>query len=231
MNVDNREMAIDLQADFRDYTTSILKSVFGAIPIVGPAAQELLGIIIPRQRMDRVITFVELLSQDLKELREDFESFLSRISDVKYSSLFYKACVGSADAYSEERIKYIKNIFIYGLRQTDMQVYKAEALLNLLNRVTDIEIVYLRMYYLLKWNLERFKEYQEKTGLFILQPNIYSGMTHEEIDDEVAKKIYLNNLVSYGLLETKLDKRGKLKYKCSSVGDLLIRTIDKEEVD
>jgi hypothetical protein len=226
MSINNQEEKINLQTNLTDYTTSILKSVFGLIPIVGPVAQELLGIIIPRQRMDRVVKFVELLSEDFNKIRVDFDSFLSKVSDARYSTLFYKACVGSADAYSEERIKYIKNIFVYGLEQKDMQVYKAEGLLNLLNKVTDIEIVYLRCYYLYKWDLQGFKEYQAKTGLYILQPNIHGGMSREEIDDEVAKSIYLRNLVSYGLLEIELDIRGKSKYKCSSVGDLLIRTID-----
>lgn len=227
----SQQNSIDMQTNATDYTTSLLKSVFGAIPIVGPAAQELLGIIIPNQRMERVVRFVEALGKELEELKEDVDSLNEKLADEKYSSLFYKACVGSADAYSNERIEYIKNIFVYGLHQTDLQTYKSEGLLNLLNRVTDIEIVYLRFYYLSKWNLERFREYQKITGIDILQPVIQGGMTREAIDDEVAKRIYLNNLLSYGLLEIEIDKKGKEKYKCSSVGDLLIRTIDKEDMD
>jgi len=227
----SQENSLDLQANSTDYITSLVKSTFGVIPIVGPAAQELLGVIIPNQRMDRVVGFVKALGKELEELKEDVDSLNEKLSDDKYSSLFYKACVGSADAYSDERIGYIKNIFIYGLQQMDLQTYKAEGLLNLLNRVTDIEIVYLKFYYLLKWNLERFREYQKVTGIDFLQPVIHSGMTREAIDNEVAKKIYLNNLLSYGLLEIEVDKKGKEKFKCSSVGGLLIRTIDKEEAN
>lgn len=231
MSHENQENSLDLQTNSRDYTTSLLKSTFGVIPIVGPAAQELLGIIIPNQRMDRVVRFIEALGKELEELKEDVDSLNEKLSDDKYSSLFYKSCVGSADAYSDERIEYIKNIFVYGLQQKDLQTYKAEGLLNLINRVTDIEIVYLRFYYLSKWNIERFREYQKVTGINILQPVIHGGMTREAIDNEVAKRIYLNNLLSYGLLEIEVDKKGKEKLKCSSVGDLLIRTIDKEEVN
>lgn len=223
--------SLDMQTNATDYVSGFLKGVFGMIPIVGPAVQELLGIIIPNQRMDRVARFVEALGKELAELKEDVDSLNKKLADEKYSSLFYKACVGSADAYSNERIEYIKNIFIYGLYQTDLQTYKSEGLLNLLNRVTDIEIVYLRFYYLLKWDLKRFGEYREIAGIFTLQPVIHTGMTREAIDDEVAKIIYLNNLLSYGLLEIEIDKNGKEKHKCSSVGDLLIRTIDKEEID
>lgn len=229
MSAGNQEKFIDLQTNYTDKSISILKSAFGLMPIAGPAAIELLGVIIPNQRMDRVVRFVELLNKDLEELREDFESFISKVSEDKYSSLFYKACAASADAYAKERIEYIKNIFIYGMQQVDMQIYKAEGLLNLLNKVTDVEIVYLRFYYLLKWDIAGMKKYQTMIGLNPIQPCIHGGMSSEEIDDEVAKRIYLNNLVSYGLLETEFDKKGKLKYKCSSVGDLLVRTIDKEK--
>lgn len=225
----NNRNSLDLKTNSTDYATSLLKSTFGVIPIVGPVAQELLGIIIPNQRMDRVVRFVETLGRELDKLNEDVDSLNEKLSDDKYSSLFYKACVGSADAYSNERIEYIKNIFVYGLYQTDLETYKAEGLLNLLNRITDIEIVYLRFYYLAKHDLERFREYQKITGIDILQPVIHGGMTREAIDNEVAKMIYLNNLLSYGLLEIEDDKKGKKKFQCSLVGDLLIRTIDKED--
>lgn len=223
-----KEGLAELSNNTTDYITSVVKSVFGAIPIAGPTAQELLGIIIPNQRMDRVVRFIELLGAEFEILHDQAEVLINRMREEQYSSLFYKACVGSADSFSYDRIDYIKNIFVYGLQQSNMQIYKAEALLNLLNRVTDIEIAYLRVYYLMKWDLTQMREYQEKTGLQLLRPNIYGGMTREEADDEVAKGIYLNNLVSYGLLEIEYDKKGKVKYKCSSVGDLLIRTIYKD---
>lgn len=113
----------------------------------------------------------------------------------------------------------------------DLQTYKAEGLLNLINRVTAIEIVYLRFCYLAKWNLDRFREYQKVTGIEILQPVIHGGMVREAMNDDVAKRIYLSNFLIYGLLEIGIDKKGKERYKCSSVGGLLIRTIDKEEVN
>lgn len=218
---------LELSNNATDYITSAVKSAFGVIPIAGPAAQELLGIIIPNQRMDRVVRFIELLGAEFEILHEQVEMLLNRMKGSHYSSLFYKACVGSADSLNSERINYIKNIFVYGLQQDDLQIYKAEGLLNLLNRITDIEVVYLRFYYLLNWDVTQAKEYQEKTGIQFFLPIIEGGMTREELDNEVAKGVYLNNLVNYGLLEIKRDKKGKGQYKCSSIGDLLIRTIDK----
>lgn len=184
----SQQNSLGLQTNATDYTTSLLKNVFGAIPIVGPASQDLLGIIIPNQRMDRVVRFVEALSKELGEMKEEIDSLNERLLDDRYTSLFYKACVGSADAYSDERIEYIKNIFVYGLQQTDLETYKAEGLLNLLNRVTDIEIVYLRFYYVSKWNIGQFREYQKVTSINTLLPLIHGGMTQDAKDDEVAKE-------------------------------------------
>lgn len=115
------------------------------------------------------------------------------------------------------------------MKQTDSEIYKSEALLNLLNRVTDIELVYLRLYYLFQVDMLRAKKYQESIGLSVLTPIIRGGMIRDELDNEVAKAMYLNNLVSCGLIEIKDEKQGKPTYKCSRVGDFLIRTIDQEK--
>ncbi|QNO13362.1 hypothetical protein HYG86_00535 [Alkalicella caledoniensis] len=79
MSRNDNKNSLDLQNNSRDYTTSLLKSTFGAIPIVGPAAQELLGIVIPNQRMDRVVRFVEFLGKEIDGLKVEIKSFEEKV--------------------------------------------------------------------------------------------------------------------------------------------------------
>lgn len=114
-----------------DFISSTLKGVFGAIPFAGPAAQELLGAIIPKQRMDRVVIFVEKLASEFEKMQEKLADLVERMYAPTYSSLFYKSCVYSADSITMERIEYIKNLFINGLTQQESEVDKAECVCQL----------------------------------------------------------------------------------------------------
>ena len=119
-----------MQTNSVDIITSTLKASVGVVPIAGPALQELLSLTIPNQRLERVVNFIEILSFELVEYKDKTDELITKMSEEPYSSLFYKVCVGSADSHSDERIEYIKNIFLYGLNQKEIQIYKAEGLLN-----------------------------------------------------------------------------------------------------
>ena len=96
------------------------------------------------------------------------EGLPERMYQPEYYSLFYKACVCSAESVGEEKIEYVKNIFIKGLFSTDRDLVGYESLLSLLNNLNNIELVYLRLYYLFKWDITQAKEYQKATGYSIL---------------------------------------------------------------
>lgn len=225
--MDNKNELAELRYNKTDFITSTLKGVFGIIPFAGPAAQELLGAIIPRQRMDRVVVFIEKLASEFENLQEQYDELISRMYEPKYSSLFYKSCVYSADSVTPERIDYIKNLFVYGLNQVENEIDKAEALLNLLNKINDTEVVYLRLYYLYKWDVSAARDFQALQGIEPIQPNIHGGMSQAEKDSQTSKKIFIDNLLGLGLFETEINKQGKTHIKCSSVGDLLIRKVFK----
>jgi len=226
---DNGNELANLRYNRTDFITSTLKGVFGIIPFAGPTAQELLGAIIPKQRMDRVVVFVEKLATEFERFQDQYKELVDRMYEPRYSSLFYKACVYSADSISVERIEYIKNLFLFGLSQEDIEADKAEALMNLLSRINDTEVIYLEYYHLYKWNVQKAKEFQNRLKLEPLKPNIYGGMSQDSRDSQISKQIFIDNLMSLGLFEAEINKQGKKNIKCSSVGDLLIRRI-KESV-
>lgn len=219
----------DLSYNNRDKFTMVLKGAFGAIPYAGPMMQELIGVIIPQQRLDRVVMFVEKLSETLEENEIEIEKLKEKLSSPEYSSFVFRTCQNVADSISEEKINYIRNIFINGINNESEELSQYESLMSLLNKINDSEIVYLRTYYLFHWDMEKAKKYQQDTGLAFLTPVKSLGMSQEELDKETIKEIYLNNLVNLGLLIEEL-KNGHTRYKCSNIGSLLVRNImsDKE---
>ncbi len=52
-----------LQTNTTDYVAALSRGTFGTIPFVGPIAAEIIGHVIPNQRADRIVRFVELLEE------------------------------------------------------------------------------------------------------------------------------------------------------------------------
>lgn len=227
MPSDYSEEINHLGTNATDITTSILKSTVGVIPLFGPAAQELLGVIIPNQRLDRVVAFVTRLSDSFDELKDNFNQFNEKIRGPVYSSIFYKACAQAADATTDERIDYIKNLFSRCLKSEEIEAEHYEALLSLIGRMSDMELRWLKFYQLLTYgHVEEAKSFRHNVlaGGF-LKPNVHGGMSNAERDAETMKAIYSSNLVSLGLLTMEYDAKGNAKYKCSPLGRLLIETV------
>ncbi len=215
----------DLAYNNRDKVTTVLKGISGAVPIAGPMISEILGAVIPQQRLDRVVEFVACLERSIIQFDMEIEEVRKKINEPNYTAFFYKACLHSADSTSSERISRIRNVFIRGIRDVDQDALRYDSILTLLNKLNDVEFTYLHMYHLLKWDITAFKEFQSQNDGIILYPVVVGGMSQEEKDKENAKLIYSNNLQSLGLLEIEYDKNGKGKFKCSAVGDMLIRYV------
>ena len=221
-----------------DKAKEIISSAFGCIPYVGPAIQEIIGFVIPNQRLDRVANFVKQLDTELQEFGKSQKEIKELLSRPEYSSLFYKTCVGCADSYSKERIRYFKNIFIYGLKDdTNLQKARAEAFLNLLMKLTDLEIGLLKYY-----ELVHSATFGDQAPYYYLKSlGLETGLPSKDIDipEDAAnkgriKELSLRNLVSYGLLFENELIDGSLSHehpldetRCflSPIGELFISTI------
>lgn len=223
--MDDKIKIQELSYNNRDKVTSVIKGAFGAIPIAGPIAQEILGAIIPHQRLDRIVKFIEMLDDSISKMKIEVTEIYSKINEPVYADFFYKACLNSADSITDDRISYIRNIFVRGIKEVDTEIVRYESLLILLGKLNDIELMYLYRYNLLKWDIVKYKELKNNSENMILYPIIRGDMSQEERDNENAKLIYSNNLLNLGLLEMEYNDKGKRKYKCSSIGDMLIRYI------
>ena len=57
-----------MKSNVKDLATIFGKGLVGAIPFVGPLAAEIVGSIIPNQRIDRIETFLKMLESKIHGL-------------------------------------------------------------------------------------------------------------------------------------------------------------------
>lgn len=217
----------DLKANARDFAVSALKASVGIIPTLGPVAQELLGTLIPKQRLDRVVLFITKLSKAVEEAHADVAEIKEKLLSPAYSSLFYKSCVQAADAVNEERVDHIKNLFTKCISSEELEIPKYETLLSLLGKLSDAELLWLKFYQLLTYDdVRKATAFQrDKLGGKTISPNVYMGMDENEAEQEYLKAVFSSTLLALGLLRAEYDKNGKPKYKCSQLGNLIMRVV------
>jgi hypothetical protein len=84
-----------------DYAVLATKLVLGAIPIPGGSfLAELVGVVIPNQRTERIVKTLEALGKRLAQLEELVRS---RITDENFTDLFEEGLRQAARSLSDER--------------------------------------------------------------------------------------------------------------------------------
>src|ERR1051325_3856695 len=62
---------IDVDTNPTDMATAFFKGLVSSAPFVGPFLAEAMGIAIPNQKLDRLITFARVLDDKIRYLKED----------------------------------------------------------------------------------------------------------------------------------------------------------------
>lgn len=118
---------------------AVAKGVTGALPIAGPLLAEIVGSLIPKQRIDRVTTFLQELEQRLTSV--EVKIFKENILAI---DLFEDAAIVASRALSEARNKYVVS-FMKSSVSTDAASYDIKKkLLYILQDLTDRDIEILR---------------------------------------------------------------------------------------
>src|SRR5579862_1622504 len=133
-----------LQNRATDYTVTTLKSALGAVPFVGSALAEIVGTVIPNQRVDRLADFAKKLADKVA----DHEAALiqKRLLEPEGVDILEEALWQSARALTEERRKHIAALVKNGLTKEQIDLIETKKLLLLLSQLNDLEIVLLRFY-------------------------------------------------------------------------------------
>lgn len=127
-----------------DLMTSVAKSAVGTVPIAGSFLSELVGNLIPNQRIDRLTKYVMQLDARLSKIPIEKLKLLQENDD--FIDLIEEGFVQASRAISDERRLYISSIISNGIKEETIELQQSKHLLKILQELNDVEIIWLRFY-------------------------------------------------------------------------------------
>lgn len=197
---DNHEN-INLNNNKTDWTVFTLKAGVNLVPFVGGSLAEIIGQLIPGQRIDRIQKYIELLDRSIKKLPENIvkellknELFISLVEDS-----FYLA----SRALTDERRRYIVKVVEHGMTNDESKINDSKYLLNLLSELNDNEIIWLR--YFKERTIGQKQKFKQKHSN-VLQKEIVTLGSDSKVRKKVAiQDSYAEHLERLGLIKHHLD--------------------------
>lgn len=221
----------DLEPNKTDVITSVVSTAAGYIPIAGGVISEIIRIVIPKQREDRIVKFLANIDKRLSELEITVEKLQLIFKNTKYGGFTFECLRDVVNDKFEEKMVYYQNLYITGITSEEQEMLNMSNLMRLVSDMDYKEILYLKFYYYADYvDNQKIQEVQQLLNQGSIAPNYTMDMNQKELDNETYKQITLNALVNKGLLERKVEyigknRREKTKYKLTSLGRLLLRKI------
>jgi hypothetical protein len=182
----------------RDAGVALVKGAVGVIPFAGGIIGEVIGQIIPQQRMERLEVYVRYLNEQLGTLKDD--QLRPRLHDPESIELFEEGAIQSARALSDERRSHIAKLVAVGITGEAKDKIEAKRLLNLLNEIDDDQIIILAGY------IDRNKrgtEFWEKHKSIVSPAFLTGASSKEEQDQRTISDLAHDDLIRLGLLRPK----------------------------
>lgn len=194
-----------------DIVMSLVKGTVGMVPVIGSLIAEIVGNIIPNQRVDRIIHFVQLLDARLGKLERGFVE--ERLIQPAVVDLLEDAFTQVTRATSTERLEHIANVIANGISQEAINQSQTKRMLWLLGQLNDAEIVILRSR--LAMTGEDFQldsEFRGKHEQLLAPDTTHMGSSQKDFEEAALKRSYRSHLQDIGLVRSRFSKprRGEL---------------------
>lgn len=221
-----------------DIVAILGKGVLGAIPWAGPLVGEIVGNLIPNQRIDRIASLLKALESKIDE--EERAKVEERILEEKSVDLMEDGFLLAARALSEERIDHIAALLKNSLTDEDLEHLAYKRLLSLLGELNDIEVLILKFHSI---DIAQQQEFRRKHHDALTPPRVHLRPRQEVVDERAIYDTHNANLVRLDLLKMRFRKprrqelpefdnrTGMMKangYQITPLGMLLLRSIDQE---
>jgi hypothetical protein len=178
----------------RDTAVAAARGVLGCIPVVGSIVSELVGAVIPGQRIERLESYVLLLAEHFRHLEAD--DLAARFRRPENIDMFEEGALQSARALSDERKRYIAALVARGISSDDQMRFEAKRLLNLLRELDDAEIVVLAS------KLGKFSQdegFRERNGSVLQPVYAFIDSDRETVDADTVQRAVDAHLDRLGL--------------------------------
>ena len=226
-----------LKTQRSDFVISAIKAGLGVIPFAGSLLAEVVGTVIPNQRIDRIVKFAEELEKRLLKLDEAFVR--NQFTNENFTDLVEEGIRQAARSLTDERRQYIASIITNGLSSEVIEFFESKHILKILDEINDIEVIILRSH--LVETINGDVEFRERHKDIIYPKPTYLGSSQEVINKNTLHTSYNEHLTSLGLLQQKyevdtrtdelvidtLSRAPKVDgYQITSMGRLLLAHID-----
>lgn len=209
----NADQKIDLETSKEDWAVVLIKSISSIVPL-GGTISEIISTIIPNQKLDRVIEFVELLNYKISNAEQKIEN--AELMTDKFTDLFEDAVGQASRALSKDRIEYLASFMKTSLTDKALEHAGKKKILALLDELNDVEVIWLKSYTFRfpNMNIEPYKSFYQlhKPILEPLPPQVFVQHlgpfdgTGELVNRRALRASYLSTLDRLGLIEDKFDR-------------------------
>lgn len=221
-----------------DLGVALGKGIVGGIPIVGPLIAEIVGHVIPNQRIDRLEKFLRILDEKVKDV--DSDRLRRRFDEEQFVDLLEDGMLHASRALTENRREYIASVIEGGIKDEELEAEKKKILLRLLSELNDTEVIMLQSYGV---HPEHRDDFFERHQNVLIPPHPTMESDNEEFEDQAifdAQKVHLERL---GLLRRRFKKtpKGKMPefdnrtgmikaqgYEITALGRLLLSSVGLE---
>jgi hypothetical protein len=237
---DNEMNADVIKTRAIDYVASGAKAIVGTVggavvPFAGSFLAEIVGFVIPNQRMDRLADFTAKLEDRVKNIEKG--KITSQFNDEEFTDLVEEALHQAARSTTEDRRRYLASLVANSISSDAIEHAESKHLIRLLGELNDVEVLWLRFFH--APTIGGDKEFRELHKEIFASRQAYIGCSSEELDDHALQKSYKEHLVQLGLVTRHISKdregnpefdkfSGDFKvsyYEVSPLGRLLLRTI------
>jgi hypothetical protein len=236
MNESKKSAEPVLGATHRDRAVALFQGALGGIPFVGSIIAEVVGQLIPEQRMERLEAYARLLGERLPNVEQD--DLRNRFRDPENIDLFEEGAVQAARALSEERRAYLAAVVARGISGDERVRLEAKRLLALLREIDDSQVICLASHLSKNWGDEEFR----KRHQLVLEPNVATLRSDQAtVDAGALKDAAVGHLIRLDLLRPRFNRvrsntppefdenTGTLKSSgagLTSLGRILLRAVD-----
>jgi len=227
MEKENKEYPLNLTPT--DYVASAAKIALNTVPFAGSLLAEVAGIIIPNQRIDRIVKFARKLEEKLEKI--DKKMVWLKLKDENFTDILEEGIRQSARALSENRREYLASVIANSISSEDVEFIESKHLLRILGEINDIYLVP---------TIGRDESFRNKHEEILKPISVASGSSQNTLDKKSLQESYKEHLRQLGLLDYlyKINTRtkqpefdnatGGLKvkgFRITALGSLLVRQI------
>jgi hypothetical protein len=228
----------ELKPNKVDYAALAAKGVAGAIPFAGGIVAEIIGALIPNQRVDRIVRFLEKL--DTRVGRLESEPVKAKLRQSNTIDLIEDAFLQAARALSDERLVYLSVLLAGSITDDSLSYEESKRLLAILSELNDVEVIILASH---EGNRlpHRNPDFWERHKAVLAPRAPTMGSSEREREDAAIHNSYRQHLVQLQLLKPTFrsprrgeppefdDTTGMMKtsgYNLTVLGKLLLRRIE-----